>query len=257
MKDWLRVNPLIAILAVLGVLLAIAIGLEATFGSSLAKVLDPAERKRAVPADAKLLPALVAVGPEQAYPETVARPLFLPTRRPAPEAITTAQGALQRGQYVLQGVIVVGDQRVAMVREKSSGKVQRIESGKDFNGMKVVSIERESVTLGVGNDEEKLTLSVQKPPAPGAPAAGAPGIAAQPSGPFAAPAPAPTPAAPAAAAAGQQSPTAWPLPPGTSIPIPAKPAAAGTTAEGTAATQAPLTPEEALARRRAARRTPQ
>ncbi|HEY2629392.1 MAG TPA: hypothetical protein VGI57_09700, partial [Usitatibacter sp.] len=68
MKDWLRANPLVAILAVAGVLLAVAIGLEAAFGSNLSKVLDPSERKRAVPAEAKLLPSLVAVGPEQAYP---------------------------------------------------------------------------------------------------------------------------------------------------------------------------------------------
>jgi general secretion pathway protein N len=259
MKDWLRANPLLAMFVVLGVMLAVAIGLEAAFGTNISKVLDPSERKRAVPADAKLLPALVAVGPEQAYPETVARPLFLPTRRPAPEAPTAAQGALQRGQYVLQGVIVVGDQRVAMVREKSSGKVQRIESGKDFNGMKVVSIERESVTLGVGTDEEKLVLSVQKPPNPGAPAP-APAAAPAPqatAGPFAPP---PVPAAAAAApVVPPGSAAAWPLPPGTSIPIPAKPAAGANPAGGTAeaATAAPLTPEEALARRRAARRNNQ
>jgi general secretion pathway protein N len=258
MKDWVRTNPLLVAFAVLGVLLVIAIGLEAAFGLTLSKILDPSERKRAVPAEAKLLPALVAVGPEQAYPETVARPLFLPTRRPAPEAPTTTQGALQRGQYVLQGVIVVGDQRVAMVREKSSGKVQRIESGKDFNGMKVVSIERESVTLGLGGDEEKLTLNVQKPPASGVPHSGAPGGGAPtPSqGPFAAPAavveavPAPgTPAAPGAPA------VVKPLP---GKPVPGANPAAATAPEGTAAaTPAPLTPEEALARRRAARRAPQ
>jgi general secretion pathway protein N len=253
MKDWLRANPLLALLAAIGVMLAITIGLEAAFGSSLSKILDPSERKRAAPAEAKLLPSLAAVGLE-AYPETVARPLFLPTRRPAPEAPAAAQGALQRGQYVLQGVIVVGEQRVAMVKEKSSGKIQRVEAGKDFNGMKVVSIERESVTFGVGTDEEKLTLNVQKAPAPGAPPAGAPAPhAPAASGPFApAAVPAPPPAAPGTPG---QPPSNWPVPPAKSSAV-ANPAT-GTMPEGAAATPAPLTPEEALARRRAARRTPQ
>ena len=114
---------------------------------------------------------------------------------------------MQRGQYVLQGVIVVGDQRVAMVREKSSGKVQRIESGKDFNGMKVVSIERESVTLGVGSDEEKLTLNVQKG------RLGGPGARRTP-----APAPGPCRRLPhggAASRLGIPVPNAAPSPPGT------------------------------------------
>lgn len=260
MSDWVRTNPLLTMLGVVGVILAIVIGLEAAFGSSLSKVLDPSERRKAVPADAKLLPALVAVGPEQAYPETVARPLFLPTRRPAPDAPAAAQGALQRGQYVLQGVIVVGDQRVAMVRDKSSGKVQRIESGKDFNGMKVVSIERESVTLGVGSDQEKLTLNVQKGPAVGAPAAGASAAVLMPApGPFSSP---PAPATAAAPAPGFPVPAAPGQPPGTA-PANAPKQAPGTSPpagfmpDGTPSNPAPLSPEEALARRRAARRSPQ
>jgi len=245
----MRANPLLGLMAIAGVILAIVIGLEIAFGASLAKTLDASEKKRGVPADAKLLPALVAIGPEQAYPETVARPLFIPTRRPAPDAPAAAQASLMRGQFVLQGTIVVGDQRVAMLREKSTGKVHRIERGKDFNGMKVVSIEKEFVTLGVGTDEEKLVLNVLKPP-PG-PAPAAPTAAS--SGPFAPPPtagampipgkpPAPNPNAPPGAtpaAPGGANPAAQPMP---QVP---------------AAAAAPLTPEEAIARRRAARRSQQ
>ena len=166
MTDWMRANPLLALLGFAGFALAVAIGLEAAFGSSLKSALDARETKRGVPAEAKLLPPLASMGVEQAYPETVARPLFIPTRRPAPEAPAAAQGALQKGQYVLQGTIVVGDNRMAMLREKSTGKVTRVERGKDFNGMKVVAIEKEAVTLAVGSDEEKLVLNVLKPPSP-------------------------------------------------------------------------------------------
>jgi hypothetical protein len=246
MSDWMRANPLTALLGLAGLVLLVAIGLEVAFGSNLKAALDAREGRRVVPAEAKLLPSLAAIGAEQAYPETVARPLFIPTRRPAPEAPVTAQGALQRGQYVLQGTIVVGENRIAMLKEKSSGKIVRVERGKDFNGMKVVAIEKEAVTLGVGNDEEKLVLNVIRPPA---------GVAAAaPSGPF------PTASAPAPAAPlgglpvpGQPQPRAdkadkdnpqgmkGAVPQPTEMPPPAA---------------TPLTPED-VARRRAARRQQQ
>jgi len=249
MTDWLRANPLLTLLGVAGLLLAIVIALEAAFGSSLGKVMQAGGGRRAVPAEAQLLPPLAAVGPEVAYPETVERPLWVPTRRPAPEAPAAAN--VQKGQYVLQGVIVVGDNRIAMLREKSSGKVHRVEAGKDFNGMKVVAIEKESVTLGLGNDEEKLVLNVLKPMGPLPPAVPAGPFATAPAIP-AAPPPAPGtplgPGQPAGAApgfgtignpAGAVNPAARPVP------------------QAAAAAPAPLSPEEALARRRAARRQQQ
>ncbi|HLX23297.1 MAG TPA: hypothetical protein VKR38_08140 [Usitatibacter sp.] len=242
--DWMRTNPLVALMGLVAVVLAVAIGLEIAFATNLKTALEEREGRRGVPADAKLLPALANIGAEQAYPETVARPLFIPTRRPAPEAPAVAQGALQRGQYVLQGTIVVGDNRVAMVREKSTGKVIRIERGKDFNGMKVVSIDKEAVTLGVGNDEEKLMLNVIKPPA-------SPVAAAPQGGPF--PSATPAPAAGIGPAGGipvpgQPGVKADPNAPGTKSGPAAK---FGTEAAPAAAP--PLTPEE-VARRRAARR---
>ena len=164
MSDWFRANPLLSLLGVAAIVLVIAIALEAAFGPNLGRLMESSEGRRAVPAEAQLLPPIASTGPEVTYPETVARPLWVPTRRPAPEAPALAN--VQRGQYILQGVIVVGDNRVAMLREKSNGKIHRVEAGKDFNGMKVVSIEKESVTLGLGNDEEKLVLNVLKPPTP-------------------------------------------------------------------------------------------
>jgi hypothetical protein len=245
MKDWMRANPLLALMAITGFMLAVVIGLEVAFGSSLAKALETGETRQGIPADAKLLPSLVAVGPEQAYPETVARPLFIPTRRPAPDAPPVAATALQKGQFVLQGTIVVGENRVAMLREKSSGKVVRVEQGKEFNGMKVVSIEKEAVTLGVGADEEKLVLNVVKPT--GAAAAASPG-------PFAPATPAPAPAGglpvPGQTGAG---PAPVPAPNPAGAPPLANPAARPMP-DPTAAGNTPLTPEELAARRRAARR---
>jgi general secretion pathway protein N len=252
MRSWLQGNPIVGVLAALAILLAVVIGAEGEFGASVGSVVRPGAAKRAVATDAKLLPPLIAIAPEQAYPETVARPLFTPTRRPAPEAPVVAQPTFQRGQFVLQGVIVVGDNRVAMLREKSSGRIIRVERGREVNGIKVAEIQPETVTLSLGSEEEKLSLSVQKA-VPGAPAA-----AGVPQGPFALTPTAPA-AAPAAPPPGQQSSNAPPFA-RTASPVAAQPGgAANPNLAARAATDpaaAALSPEELLARRRA-RRNPQ
>jgi len=259
MMSWLQGNPLLGVLSALAIILAVVIGVEGEFGASVDSVVRSGAAKRGAGAEAKLLPALIAIAPEVAYPETAARPLFTPTRRPAPEAPANSQSTFQKGQFVLQGVIVVGDNRVAMLREKSSGRVIRIELGREVNGIKVTQIEPEAVTLAQGSEEEKLTLSVQKAP-PALP--GVPQPAAVSQGPFAvtpppgAPAAAPVPPVPAARPAAA-SPFAYRAPvqglQGV-LPPAANPNPAARAAPDAAA---PLTPEEQLARRRARRATQQ
>ena len=258
MKDRIQRSPLLAALAAVALLLVIVVGAEAVFGPGPRSVLAAVEHRKVVPADAKLLPSLAIAAPEQAYPDSVARSLFLPTRRPAPEAPVSAQGVIPKGQYILQGVIVVGDNRIAMVREKSNGRIHRIERGKDFNGLKVIEIERESVTLAQGNDQEKLLLSVQKLTPAAAPAAasagpfaayGVPPGGVPPAGAPPAPQAPPVPGAPPQGFGPFQKPAAG-APPATA----AAKSAPTATPEAAAADSPPLSPEDALARRRAARR---
>lgn len=252
MMPWLRNNPLLGVLAAIAIVLLVAIGFEGEFGASVGSVVKPGASRRAVPSDAKLLPPLVAMAPEVAYPETVARPPFTPTRRPAPEAAASGANTFQKGQFVLQGVIVVGDNRIAMLREKSSGRIHRVERGKEVNGIKVTEIQRETVTLALGGEEERLSLTVQKTPG-AAPAA--------PQGPFA-------PPAPDAGIAAPGTPNGLPIATVTPItPIAGSAARPGSVQSGVAASPNPavraapeagtaMTPEELLARRRA-RRTQQ
>jgi general secretion pathway protein N len=251
MMPWLQGNPILGVLAALVIILAVVIGVEGEFGANLGSVVRPGAARRAAATDAKLLPPLIAIAPEVAYPETVARPLFTPTRRPAPEAPPVAQSTFQKGQFVLQGVIVVGDNRVAMLREKSSGRIIRIERGREVNGIKVVEIQPETVTLSLGSEEEKLSLNVQKA-VPGQPAT----AAVAPQGPFAL-----TPPAAAAVAtppAGLPAANAPPLARPAVTPGAAQPNAAPnpTARPATDAATTPMSPEELLARRRA-RRNPQ
>jgi general secretion pathway protein N len=258
MIDSFRRHPLILSLAVLAAVLVVVIGMELGFGTGLRSALNPSAPKRAAAAEAKLLPPLIATAPEQAYPETATRPLFTPTRRPAPEAIAAPQSTFKHGQFVLQGVTIVGDNRIALLREKSTGRIHRVERGREVNGIKVAEIQPEAVTLAQGGETEVLTLDVQKP--------GAAPAAAVPLGPFAGPAPASS-LAPAPG-------TAPPAQPVASMPVPARipgapvtpsggvtgrasaPAANPTQPSVPEATTNPMSPEELLARRRA-RRTQQ
>lgn len=259
-------HPAIVALALLAAILLGVLALEFALSGRETAVGPP---RRTVPAEAKLLPPLPQLVPEQAYAETAARPLFVPTRRPAPEVATAAAPAFQRGQFTLQGVIVVGGARTAMLREKANGRVHRVEVGRDVNGVKVIQIDPAIVTIGMGTEQEILALSVQRPGAPGQPATAAavPPAALTTQGPFAPPPTAsafPTPlpgqpGVPPRLPQGAQSLSAGsvPFPIGPQMPPPGSSGGAPTAAvpPGVANPNesVPMTPEELLARRRARR----
>jgi len=255
---------------VIAAILAVVIAVEAGFGVGLLPSTPTPAAKPAVVADAKLVPPMSPTNPDQSFPETASRPLFTPTRRPAPAA-PSASNTMVKGQFILQGVIGVGGLQIALLREKSNGRVHRVEKGKDVNGVTLSSVEPDKVVLSQGGDQETLALAVQKapagPPVPAAPA-GAPAATAA-AGPFAPAPPAPgahppQPSVPAAAAtAPAPPPGAAPVPnPATRSgfgpfqPPPQAQPQAGSTAAG-AEQATPLTPEELLARRRARRQQQQ
>lgn len=264
MIDLLRRNPVIAALAIACAVLAgiVAFELLVPSGSSAASA-----GRKAAPAEAKLLPPIAAASPEQAYPETVNRPLWIPTRRPAPSAVAAPAASFPPGQFILQGVIVAGGTRVALLKEKASGRIHRAEKGRDVNGIQVAEVEPESVTLAQGDQREVLELRVQRP-GPAAP--GAPAVAAGSSaGPFASlPARPGAPVPPVQAVPAAPPPTPVPGQPPAGSPfgtVPRPPQTSpGPLAPNTAAnpppaavpqatSSAPMTPEELLARRRARR----
>lgn len=181
-------QPFIGILAIACALLAVAIGVETGFGARFGPSIPSGTVKPAAPFDAKLLPPVAPVNAEQEYPEMVARPLFVPLRRPAPAAEAAPQSAMKRGQYTLQGVTIAGDTKIALLKEKSTGRIYRVEKGHDLNGLKLADVSPESATLAQGGEQEVLPLQVIKP----APLGNVPGA-----GPFG-PAPGVHPANPAA-----------------------------------------------------------
>jgi general secretion pathway protein N len=251
-------RPLAISLAVVAAALAVVIAIEFGVGSGLRSALAPSPGKRAAATEAKLLPPMVVMTPEQAYPETAARPLFLPTRRPAPEAPAQDKKTFVQGQFILQGVTVAGNTRIALLREKANGRIHRVERGREVNGIQVIEIQPEVVTLAQGSEREVLSLQVQRP-------VGAPPAAAQ-AGPFGGPTPAAgaaQPVTPGQAATGmptapaptQQPPGATPAARAGVFPVtPAQTPPGSATANPVARDQpAAMTPEELLARRRARR----
>lgn len=260
MGDLLRRSPLTAALAVLALVLAAILGLEFALGGPKGV---GAPGRRVVPAEAKLLPAVAQVPPEQAYPETAARPLFIPTRRPAPEAVVAAQPTFQRGQFQLVGVIMAGATKTAILREKANGRTLRVPvNGELHSGIKVTQIDRETVVLAQGAETETVGLTVQRANAPGQPQAaasalvpgqgpfgGGPSAIRPPNAPVpAAPQPVPQPSGPA-----QFPMQAAPNAAGAPMPMQSN-TPGGMPVQGNAANpavpDAALTPEEILARRR-------
>jgi hypothetical protein len=256
MRSLFQQHPAAFVLALLCVLLGAVIALEvgiAAFQGDGGAV--PAPTKTAS-AEARLLPPLGAVNPDDTYPETGARPLFTPTRRPAPPAVVAPVSTMVRGQFTLQGVIALKDQRIALLREKSTGRVHRVEVGQEVNGIKLAGADNDKVTLMQGAEAEQILLHVQKgtTPVPAIPPGPLPST-----GPFA-----PQPAAAAAPTAPKPGdPVAVPPPPPPQpVPQP-NPATrsgfgpyppAAQPGQATADQQLPtLTPEELLARRRARR----
>jgi hypothetical protein len=236
---------------------------ETGWGAGLHSRLPVGALPAAASVEPKLLPQLVASAPEQTWPETVARPIFVPGRRPAPTLV--AVSAMRKGQFILQGTTVVGPLSIAMLKEIATGKVYRMEKGRDILGMTVAEVAPDRVTLRSGDDSEVVVLMVAR--GTGAPAAAAAPQSAMPSGPFvsevssapgsplqAAAVPPPsqrgTPGAAAPAGSAQIGSAAVPVPSGGPVPggLPAIPPPVATQES------AASTPEEILARRRAARR---
>ena len=263
--DLLRRYPLISALGILAALLAVVLALELASTTKLRDQLSSRAKPPAANVSTRLLPQVAAVNPDQEYGETGTRPLFTPTRRPAPPQAQVAATTMAKGQYVLTGVTIVGPTKIALLREKSSGRVVRVEEGKDVNGITVAQIDPEQVKLTQGGDSEVVQMLVTKgvaqPPPPPVPSASV-------GGPFA-----PVAGAPPQPVAGA-NPTARPGPPPGAVPgqppgqppvnpnslfgprpggLTPAPVVDPTTATPPTSQAAPLTPEELLARRRARR----
>ncbi len=147
---------------------------------------SPPEALRAGPADsppAEEIAALpsqpsFAIAPIESFSEIVTRPLFSELRRPPipdaepggepePEPEPIAVAKVHRGLFVLVGVVITSQTRLAIVRNRKANEVVRLERGARIEGWTVESIEPDRVVFrqGAEIDEVKLDDSLAPPPA--------------------------------------------------------------------------------------------
>lgn len=72
----------------------------------------------------------------------------------------------QQGRVVLTGVIINGDDRLALLREPGGGSVALLRAGGSVEGWELVEINPESVTMNNGSVTEELPLRTFEPPPP-------------------------------------------------------------------------------------------
>lgn len=117
--------------------------------------------------DAAFVNPLDGVGIEQ-LGETVARPLFSPTRRPpAPEPPVAAPVAISQPQPAalpdmrLLGVLISDAARVAILEDGATGKALRVRSTQKIGDWTVTVIDPVSVSLSSDGREHVHTLFVK------------------------------------------------------------------------------------------------
>lgn len=156
---------------------AALIGFETDWGRAMTREPPKAPLPPPQPVEIALLPEFRLEGGIAARRETVERPAFIPTRRPAPAAVQeAAKPRMQKGQFTLTGTAVVDQKAIAFLRENAGGKARSVRSGETINGLTVVEIGRDRVKLAAGDESEELVLKVAagprvtiQPPQPGAP----------------------------------------------------------------------------------------
>lgn len=148
--------------------LALALGLQTGWGGEWRRELPPDVPVVPAPVDVPVMPEYRIEGGVDAMHATVERPLFNATRRPAPTlaaASEAAKPAIQRGQFVLTGTMIVDKVALAFLKEAgAAGKSRTVKQGDAIGGMRVASVEPGKVVLALGDETEEVELKVLKGP---------------------------------------------------------------------------------------------
>jgi hypothetical protein len=118
------------------------------------------------------------------YQQTNERPLFVPSRRPAPPPPPPPPPApppkptMQKGQFQMVGALILPEASYVWLREAAGGRTRRVEQGQTINGVLVQSVESETVTLTQYDESETVMMKVAPTPkghtaSPGRPAGAA------------------------------------------------------------------------------------
>jgi type II secretory pathway component PulC len=115
----------------------------------------------------------VSMATIEEFAEVVERPIFSPTRRAPEEAAQpAAETPAASLDFVLEGVVITPEQRLALFRPESGGDLVRVPEGAQVRGWLVVAVQPFSVVVRRGEEEEvTIDLRFEAPsPTPQAPA---------------------------------------------------------------------------------------
>lgn len=112
-----------------------------------------------VPAQ-KILPEFKLPNAEAGFPEFLSRSLFAVSRRSSTSAGKGAS-AMNKGQFVLVGVLITPLQRSALLRDVKTNKTETVALVGVVRGMTLGAVESSRVVLRQGAESEELVLNVQ------------------------------------------------------------------------------------------------
>lgn len=158
-------KALTAVAIILSLALAGGIAYEWQRGENFRQEISKARIPDAKAATVALLPEFSLPPRESAYIETLTRPLFIPSRQGSLVGSSGPQ-QMKKGQFALTGVIIVPGQRLAMLRDVTTGKSERVEQGQEIRGMLAERVDAGEIVLKQGNETEELILMVQRTPLP-------------------------------------------------------------------------------------------
>src|SRR5688572_13326680 len=154
-----------------------------SMAASEAGVVQPAAQPVTQPVTQPIAPTLLPdyqiEGGVGARRETIERPAFVPTRRPAPTPVADVpKPRMPKGQFTLTGTAIVDQKHIAFLRETAGGKSRSVRAGETINGVVVAEVKADRVKLALGDESEELVLKVAtgprqtiQPPQPGQPGA--------------------------------------------------------------------------------------
>ncbi len=155
--------------------LVVAIGNVIEWGDTLHLPVPAPAVQPPASVDLSLPPDYRLPDREKNYAATLARPLFVASRREAPPVPPPPPPAMKKGQFQLLGTTITDELRTAMVREVANDKIRHVGLNQVINGLRVERIEADWIVLGQYDDREEVRLKIQPSPVvvPPAQAAGA------------------------------------------------------------------------------------
>ncbi len=159
---WQR-HGLTALLGFAAVACLIALGVETHWGQAIHLPLPVANAAGRASDMVATLPAFGLPPLDIAFKESGERPLFTPTRRPAPVNSASAP-IMKRGQFKLSGTSISNELTVAFLFEIATGKTVRVAKGKEINGMILDTVDAGRAVLKLGDETEELALRTAASP---------------------------------------------------------------------------------------------